>query len=296
MYVPTISDRLMGHLYARHRIMVFGSQIFAAGLTQIGIPTDVERYAIAVEEVPIPIRDLDRSLNGIKIAQISDLHMGPHYRPEHLYEAVCLVNELAPDYLLMSGDYVGSHVAYLHGMIEPLQYLQIPTFAILGNHDYKYGVGYALELFDALSITLLRDESVALREGLWLVGLEDMLYARPNFRKAAQNVPADQTVLLLVHEPDYFANVLDEDLPVALQMSGHTHGGQIRLPSYRTDEFGSKLWTPQKVLPRFGRLYPPGLLQVGDKCLYTNRGVGFTGPPIRVNCRPEITLFTLIAD
>lgn len=289
-YVPTIADRLTGHLYARHRMMVFGSRIYAASMNQIGFPTDVKRYRVSVEAVQIPTKNLD---SPVTIAQISDLHMGAYYRPEHLYETVCQINKLAPDFLLMSGDYVGLSVSYLQGMIEPLQYLQIPTFAILGNHDYKYGVRHVYELFDALSIPLLCDESVQLRADLWLVGLDDLIYGRPNIRRAMQGVPANQATVLNVHEPDFFLTVVEDDLPIALQVSGHTHGGQIQLPSSKADEFGRKFWTPKNVLPRYGRLYPPGLWQVGDKRLYTNRGLGFTGPPVRINCRPEITLFTL---
>lgn len=294
--IHTRKKQIVEQIYNYPRLLSFVSQLYATGMTIAGFPTDAESYAISVEEIPIHIANLPAALIGTKIAQISDLHMGRHYRAEHLNEAVELINQNAPDFVCLTGDYVGSYPADVIEMVAPLLRLNAPTFAILGNHDYKRdSLPYVLQAFEQLPITLLRNESVLIESGLWLAGLDDMLYGMPNIDKTLRNVPEDDTVILLAHEPDYFKKILSEELPIAFQMSGHTHGGQIQLPSRSEDEFGCKMWTPRRALPSLGQLYPPGLLTIGHRSLYTNRGLGFTGPSIRINCRPEITLFTLLA-
>lgn len=292
--------RLTDQIYKRSRTLTALSQLYATGMTFVGLPTDAEAYMLSVEKVPIYIANLPTALAGTKIAQISDLHMSSYYRAEHLAKAVEQVAQLNPDFLCMTGDYVGPEPHHVFNIVEPLQNLQMPTFAVMGNHDYKRGYQHhVLNAFNQLSIPILRNQAVQIKSHLWLVGLDDVLYGEPRLDQALQDIPQngaqDNIVILLVHEPDYFAKVIAENAPIALQISGHTHGGQIQLPARHVDEFGRKFWTPKKALPRYGRLYPPGLWRVGDRTLYTNRGLGFTGPPIRINCRPEITLFTLLS-
>lgn len=288
--------QIIEQVYHFPRLLTFASQLYASGMTLAGFPTDAESYAISVEEIPIYIANLPDSLVGTKIAQIADLHMGPSYRAEHLDEAVDLINQIAPDLLCMCGDYVGIYPKDVNEMVAPLLRVEAPTFAILGNHDHKWGaLPYALRALEQLPVTLLRNQSVEVKPGLWLAGLDDLLYSSPDIEQAFRDVPEEDTVVLLVHEPDYFKEVISEELPIALQLSGHTHGGQIQLPLRSTDEFGRKTWTPHRSLPSLGKLYPPGLVKVGQRSLYTNRGLGFTGPSVRINCRPEVTVFTLFA-
>lgn len=288
---------IVEQIYRFPGVLTAFSQLYAKGMTTAGFPTDAESYEITVNEIPIHVAGLADALVGTTIAQISDLHMGAQYRAEHLTVAVELINEMKPDFLCMTGDYVGSDPRDVEMIVDPLQRLAVPAFAIMGNHDYKRdSLPYVLQAFEPLSIPLLRNQAVQVKNGLWIVGLDDLLYGEPNLEKALQHVPDDDLIILLVHEPDYFQKISTSDLPIALQLSGHTHGGQIQLPSKEEDEFGRKMWTPRRVLPRFGTLYPPGLVKIGARSLYTNRGLGFTGPPIRINCRPEITLFTLVSD
>jgi predicted MPP superfamily phosphohydrolase len=113
-----------------------------------------------------------------------------------------------------------------------------------------------------------------------MVGLDDLIMRRGNLARALRRVPDESCKILLVHEPDFADRAAR--CPIDLQLSGHTHGGQIRLPG-----IGPLL------LPVLGRKYPMGLYKVRDTWVYTNRGLGVTRPPLRFNCRPEITLFTL---
>ena len=115
---------------------------------------------------------------------------------------------------------------------------------------------------------------------MWLAGLDDVLRRRSDLRRALSGVPSDELTILLVHEPDFADSVRGRS--VDLQLSGHSHGGQIRLP----------LIGPP-YLPPLGKKYPQGLRQLDQLALYTNRGIGTIGVPARLNCPPEITLFTL---
>ncbi|HRI56635.1 MAG TPA: metallophosphoesterase, partial [Anaerolineae bacterium] len=131
-------------------------------------------------------------------------------------------------------------------------------------------------------VTLLLNQAVRLETDapLWLAGLDDVWERKHDMAAALAGAPDDECKLLLVHEPDY----ADEAAryPVDLQLSGHSHGGQINLPGYG-----------RPVLPYLGRKYPAGLYQVGPLALYTNRGIGVIAPPVRFNCPPEVTLLTL---
>lgn len=292
---------LVEQIYKFPVVLTTFSQLYATSMTMAGFPTDAESYEISVEEIAIFCANLPDALLGTTFAQISDLHMGSHYRAEHLAAAVSVINQFEPDFLCMTGDYIGSDPRDVNTMVEPLLRLNRPAFAVMGNHDYKRdSLPYVLDAFKPLPIPLLRNQAIQVKDHLWVAGLDDILYGKPNLDAALQHIPKDDVIILLVHEPDYFHNIVSNtaynDPRIVLQLSGHTHGGQIQLPSKHEDEYGRKLWTPRKALPRFGRLYPPGLLRIGERSLYTNRGLGFTGPPIRINCRPEITLFTLIAD
>jgi hypothetical protein len=117
---------------------------------------------------------------------------------------------------------------------------------------------------------------------LWLVGLDDVWESKQDPRAALAGTPDDECKLLLVHEPDYADEVAH--YPVDLQLSGHSHGGQINLP---------RVGPP--VLPYLGQKYPSGLYQVETLAVYTNRGIGVIAPPVRLNCPPEVTLLTLHA-
>jgi len=252
-------------------------------------------YRPEIEHVTLHIAALPAALDGLRLAQISDIHLNEHMQPEQLWHVVRLVNQLAPACVLLTGDYVSERAHYAQGLIEPLRQLQMPSYAVWGNHDYWNGVNVVQRALRETPVQILQNSAVPFRANLWFVGLDDVILGRPDLAAALRDVPDDAVALLLVHEPDYFTRLLAEPTPIVAQCSGHTHGGQIRLPTLAPSRNGRRSWAP--VLPEMGRQYPAGLYQVetrhGGNLLYTNRGLGFSGMPLRINCAPEITLFTL---
>ena len=192
---------------------------------------------------------------------------------------------------MLTGDFVGRDAAYATGLIDPLRRLEAPAFAVYGNHDLwsdRATVGAALA---ETPVRLLVNESVEAAAGLTIAGIDDAWSGDPRPEAALRDAPAGNTNLLLCHEPDYIDNIQAIGAPIALQLSGHSHGGQVRLPSMRPD--GAGMLSRAYILPHMAHRYPIGLYRVGSHQLYTNRGLGVWPLPYRFNCRPEITIFTL---
>jgi predicted MPP superfamily phosphohydrolase len=159
------------------------------------------------------------------------------------------------------------------------------VFSVLGNHDHMTNKRVVLTGLKESGLPVLINDGVTLSRGqqvLYLAGLDDGRRGHPDLPKALEKRPGQVPTILLVHEPD-FADTYSTDGTISLQLSGHSHGGQIRLPGVGA-----------LALPRYGRKYDQGLYRVQDMWLYTTRGIGVTGPPIRLNCRPEITEITLV--
>jgi predicted MPP superfamily phosphohydrolase len=252
-----------------------------------------------LQRVDIPLARLPEALDGFTIAQISDLHYDDVFSIHPIRKSVEIINRLHPDLVVLTGDFVTipEFAEYLHDekksadAAEPcariLAHLRSRFGAIvaLGNHDVKADPDRIARIFTAQSMPVLRNAALPLeRDGarLWIAGLDSVTEGKPDPEQALKSVPRNEPVVMLVHEPDYADKVVR--YPVDLQLSGHSHGGQIRLP----------LIGPP-YLPEMARKYPWGLYRVGRLTLYTNVGIGTIRLPIRWNCSPEITLFTLRA-
>ena len=245
----------------------------------------IEPHWLSVERVTIPLRRLSPEFDGFTLAQLSDNHRGPYVDDAAVQAAVEAVNQLQPDAVMLTGDLVSRDAALAEPCAQALSALQARSgvYAILGNHDHWTAAGEVERALTAQSLTVLRNDAVPIeRDGarLWIAGVDDVWQRRADLDRTLRLVPADQAAILLAHEPDYAD--LAAQHPIDLQLSGHSHGGQVRLPV-----FGAP------VLPYLGRKYPRGLYQLGALQLYTNRGLGVVAPPVRFNCPPEITLFTL---
>jgi len=252
----------------------------------------IEPDRVSVETVPVKLSRLTPAFFGIRIAQISDIHMGGWMNTERLQHVIELITKQKPDILLLTGDFLLGHEfnsvteTNLQELIDVLSPLTrtIPSFGILGNHDYWTDANAVREMLKACSITELSNSVFSLSRGsevLHLCGVDDIWEGAARLDEVTRQLTDDSAAILLAHEPD-FADVSASTNRFDLQVSGHSHGGQIVIP----------LIGPP-VLPHLGRKYPAGLYQVGNMYQYTNRGVGMARLPVRFNCPPEITLFVL---
>jgi uncharacterized protein len=258
------------------------SLLTSMGLYQYG--QRIEAYGISLEQVTIPIKGLPPSLHGFRIVQLSDIHVEPFTPAEVITAAVAMTNQLQPDVIVLTGDYVTHKPQAIHTLTSLLAPLQAKhgIFAIFGNHDLWTNATVVGQGLEQMGVRLLVNQGVALGE-LYLAGLDDCWSGQPNLAAALGQHQADMPVVLLAHEPD-FADAFCQDKRVNLQLSGHTHGGQVRLPGYGA-----------VVLPKHGKKYQAGLYQVEGMWLYTNRGLGVMPIRQRINCPPEVTEFTLVA-
>jgi predicted MPP superfamily phosphohydrolase len=251
----------------------------------------IEPHWLSVEHIEIPVLNLPASLDGKRIAQLSDIHLSHYFSQENLAGALQQVIDLAPDWLVLTGDFVGDVAAEAQALVEPLLTLEMPVYAVYGNHDYWSDNATVTRFLHQAKVNVLLNSATEVEGGLWLAGVDDLWSGHPNLRAALNDVPPTAPTILLAHEPDFFDTVLHENAPITLQLSGHSHGGQIRLPTFRQDESGYSTYAP--VLPRYGTRYPIGLRQVQGRFVYTNRGLGVWPIPLRFNCQPELTLITL---
>jgi len=232
-------------------------------------------------------------MDGFTIALLSDFHYDPYFSVHPLEAAVPLVNHLHPDLIVLTGDFVSVPIIgdpkKAAFAAEPcarlLREMTAPCglWAVLGNHDEDTDPQHVAAALEAENIHVLANQSHAIeRDGarIWLAGLNDVFSRSADVPEALRGIPSDEAVILLVHEPD-FADVTCR-FPVDLQLSGHSHGGQIRVPLL-----------PPLYLPVLARKYVLGTYQVGPMILYTNAGLGTVTVPMRLNCPPEITLLTL---
>lgn len=255
---------------------------------------EIARHEIDLVPRPLAIRNLPPAFNGFRIAQVSDIHLDEFTEPFFLERVVHHVNALAPDMVLLTGDFVthgsltflnGQHAAHRCG--EILSTLSCPLrYACLGNHDVAVSAPLVIDSLVANGIPVLVDEHVPIeRNGsrFWLCGVNDPGTTNPQLELAVPPEP-NAPVILMAHEPDYADTVVQHPRGklVDVMLAGHTHGGQIRLP------FMGPL-----VLPPMGKKYAEGLFHLQKMQLYVNRGIGAVGIPFRLNCPPEITLFTL---
>ncbi len=286
--------RLQAKLTRRN--LLRGSVLGAAALALYA--GEIERHWIDHRRITVPIAGLAAAMDGFRLAQVSDIHLESWTEPFFLREAVRLVNRIRPDAVMLTGDFIsteehGTRFPFdaMQRCAEILSGLECPTiYGILGNHDAQVNPAAVVETLAAKQIPVLRNRAVAIERGgarFWLAGIDDMLSGRPRLDEA---IPpsirgiADEPVILLGHEPDPALEIARQPAgaSVRLMLSGHTHGGQVRLP------FVGALTLPPK-----GRRYVEGMYQVGGIQLYVNRGLGTVGVPFRFDCPPEITEITL---
>ena len=268
------------------RVFQAGAAMATAGGGAYGYGSQIERHRPVVERITIPLRGLGAAWQGFRIVQISDLHVEPLGDPELLRMTVDTINGLKPEMVVMTGDYVTHDATNLARLVEPLVDLKAPAgvIACIGNHDLMAGTSRVAAALRQHGITYLNNEGLGLtrqNDSLWIAGLDSVWGGSPRLTKALAGKPASAATVVLMHEPDYADMVARSNVPL-LQLSGHTHGGQVCLPG----------GVPVH-LPTWGEKYAKGLFQVGPVQLYVNRGIGCISMPVRFSCPPEITEITL---
>lgn len=261
---------------------------------------EIERHWIDHHKISIPITGLSEAMDGFRMVQVSDIHLEEFTEPFFLRDAVRRVNAMKPDAVVLTGDFITTLARStvfpepaIHRCAEILAKLECRTrFGILGNHDAQLNPAAVKSVLEGYGIPILRNQHVALeRDGgrLWLAGIDDMLSGRPDLDKTIppqiRNIP-DEPVILLGHEPDPALKISRQPAgaSIRLMLSGHTHGGQVRLP-----------FLGALTLPPLGEHFVEGLFSLGSMQLYVNRGLGTVGVPFRFDCPPEITEITLRA-
>lgn len=256
---------------------------------------EISRHEIDIVRRTIFIRRLPEAFKGFRIVQISDIHLKEFTEDFFLKLVLHEVNTLKPDLVVLTGDFVSywpvkkqKVIPWAYECAQILTRIECPQrYAILGNHDCIVDQGVVTDALTTHGIPVLDNRAVPLeRDGkrIWLSGVADILEGnpKPDLDKAIPETARtdDEPVILLAHEPDFAPEVAKRN--VDLVLSGHTHGGQVRIP-----------FLPPVMLPPMGREFIAGHFQVGPTQLYVNRGIGSVGLPFRFNCPPEITVITL---
>jgi predicted MPP superfamily phosphohydrolase len=284
----------LSFLSTTRRKFLFGSAAAAAAVL-VGDSVLLEPNRPRVVRRDFSLARWPERLNGFTVALLSDFHFDPYFSAHPLHAAIPMVNDLRPDLIVLTGDFVTApflgddrdrKAAF---EAEPCAQLlrqmnaRHGLWAVLGNHDEATDHRHVIRALQAVNIQVLANQSQAIEHDgarFWLAGVNDVISKTADLPKTLHSVPANEAVILLAHEPDYADHAAK--FPIDLQLSGHSHGGQIRIPLL-----------PPLYLPTLGKKYILGTYRIGPLTLYTNAGLGTIGVPARLNCPPEITLLTL---
>lgn len=258
----------------------------AASVSLVGVGAASGMGRPDLLQVPVRLRALDPAFAGFRIALVSDIHLGPLAGRAHTERIVDIINGAQPDLVAIVGDLVDGTVAELGSAAEPLRDLSAPegAFFVTGNHEYFNDDTDAwLTELERLGVRPLRNENTVIRRdgaGFDLAGVNDIAGRRrdepPDFDRALAGVDGSRPTILLAHQPVLVSQAAARG--VDLQLSGHTHGGQI--------------W-PFHYVVRMVQPSLAGLSTVEDTQLYVTRGAGLWGPPARIGAPPDITVVTL---
>ena len=275
--------------FSRRQFLALTGLTVAGGLVAAGgyLYANNEADEPQVSRVQIPIPELEPALDGFTIAVLADFHLYPLTQLDLIKKGVIMANALKPDLTVLLGDYVWREVEAIFDLAPVLAGLDAThgVFAATGNHDYWTDIEVITLGLTEAGLPLLVNQGVPISvgdKGLYLAVLDDGWSGEPDLQATMQDLTPGATTVLLSHEPD-LADKHSLDARIALQLSGHSHGGQVRFPGVGA-----------LILPYLAWKYDMGLYKVNEMWLYTNRGLGVTNEPVRYNCPPEITEITLV--
>jgi len=287
------ADQLpLGEVVSRRQAIerVAGVGVFGVTSLALGWGMVRGRHAFAIEEVVVRVKGWPRALEGYTLAQVSDVHVGAFVGDRELDEGFELVRKIRPDLVVATGDLVDFDSSVAGALALRLAGVgaRDGAYAILGNHDHYAGPGEVVSRLEAMKVRVLCNESSRIRTGdgggFALLGVDDIQgrsgrtpgFNGPDLYAAMSGLHRDVPRILLAHQPRYFDEASGR---VALQLSGHTHGGQIN-PGFRPAEMFME--------------YVAGRYEQDGSTLWVNRGFGVAGPPSRVGAPPEVTKIVLI--
>lgn len=275
----------------RRRVFRFiKSGLFILGICTLLYAYFIEPNWIEIKSLQLTLPHLPQEFNEYRIVQISDIHVNRWMTSARLKRIFRLVNQQNPDSIVITGDLVThKQQRFIPKLQQTLGVLTAKDgkFGVLGNHDYGANPEAIAKTMAETGVINLNNTYSILQRGtakLYIAGVDDVWVGKARLDLVLQNLPLDGAAILLAHEPD-FGDTSAATNRFDLQLSGHSHAGQIRLPFLKPP-----------VLPDLGKKYYAGLYQIGGMKLYTNRGLGMTGFHVRFNCRPEITVITLHAE
>ncbi|MBE7119332.1 metallophosphoesterase [Bacillus cereus] len=249
----------------------------------------IEPHCLSVAQHTLKSPLIPKSFHGMKIIQFSDLHLGYYFSLQHLSQIVFKINAEKPDIVLFTGDLIDNYQTYTETpfVASILRNIEAPfgKFSIYGNHDHG---GYGTEYYDHIMIEsgfqLLKNKEKRIRlldnSEISIFGIDDILLGKPKIEETLRRAQQNIYTIVLVHEPDIASQIAK--YPINLQLSGHSHGGQVQLP-----------FLGAIITPALAKHYIEGFYTIRDLTLYVNRGLGRTRVPFRFMAKPEITLFTL---
>ena len=259
-------------------------QVIKSALGEMARVALAEPFMIAVERQEIFLRRLPPSLDGFRIVHLSDLHYGPLVEPRHLERAIAIANDLKPDLICLTGDYISQERAYAAPCAEIVGRLRARygVYAILGNHDHWTDAKLITDLFRAEGVSMLINEGTridARGESFWLAGVDDTMVGLEDLPLALAGSRDQEFRLLLAHNPIILRRAARAE--VDLVLSGHTHGGQVTLRPEK-----NRSGKPRRRMLR-------GLGRRANTQIYVTRGLGTVVLPIRYGCPPEVSLLEL---
>jgi len=265
----------------------------SGGAGAYGYATLLERHQVQVEHRHITLDMGERGPRRCRVVGLTDIHFDPLYEHDYLQRCVSLANAQQPDIIVLTGDFITKSSSRVDELAQVLGKLQARSgvYACLGNHDHWHEPQRVTAALEQQGIRVLANEYARIELNkningenageLILAGLQSVWGGRPDWSRTMRGLTDRDRILMLMHEPDY-VNTLRHDPRIVLQCSGHTHGGQVRVPGWGA-----------LILPRYGRQFQAGLYTVGNAKLYVNRGIGTVDEHVRFCCPPEIACLDL---
>ncbi|WP_409305241.1 metallophosphoesterase [Peribacillus sp. SCS-155] len=252
----------------------------------------IEPGWLEINHLSFSSKAVPKGFDGVKIVQFSDTHLGFQFQLQDLKEIIHVINSLDPDLIMFTGDLMDKPDQYTgYDEIIPVMKeckARLGKFCIFGNHDHG---GYGSELYSRImsksGFILLRNSNRKIQllggDEIYISGLDEPMLGSPDIDKALQGIPRNHLAVMLSHAPDTAVTTSKYD--VQLQLSGHSHGGQVQIPF-----FGAL------VTPPYSEIYREGTYDVGELKLHVNRGLGTTRLPYRFLSRPELTVIRLQSE